>query len=150
MTNQVGKFMVGVGAIIEHSPTGKILLMQRSLDNGFNPGVWETVFGRVDQGESAREGMLREIEEEVGLTDVTILHIINDFHIYRGEKVPENEMNGFVFYATTETEKISISSEHEEFAWVTPEEALEYVTEPSIRAHFVRFLELRPLLQDLS
>lgn len=140
---KVGRFMVGVGAIIEHVETNTILLIKRSEKLPFNPGLWETVFGRVDQGESAQEGLLREIEEEIGKTDVTILRPFRDFHIYRGEEIIENELIGMVFYAQANTQEVNLSNEHSEYQWVPPEESLSLVTQPGIQSHFEAFVQMK-------
>ena len=51
--NPVGRFMVAVGAIIQHRQTKKILLCQRSIDLDWHPGEWEIGYGRIAQFESA-------------------------------------------------------------------------------------------------
>lgn len=44
-----GRFMVAVGAIIENSTTGKILLLKRSEKRDFAPLIWEEINGRMHQ-----------------------------------------------------------------------------------------------------
>lgn len=45
---------------------GKILLTQRSL-NKSHGGMWEPTGGLVQSGESSKEGIKRELKEEIGL-----------------------------------------------------------------------------------
>lgn len=54
-------------------PHNRILLMKGRLpsDPGA-PGVWFTIGGGVEAGESAREAAAREAREETGFSDVTI------------------------------------------------------------------------------
>lgn len=45
----------------------KLLLVQKSLEDPHNPGLWEVPGGRMDFGEDVDEHICREIREEVGL-----------------------------------------------------------------------------------
>jgi 8-oxo-dGTP diphosphatase len=56
----------GVWAIIQCADTGKILLGKRApqVNNG---GAWNFFGGRIDQGESPRNALARELAEEAGL-----------------------------------------------------------------------------------
>lgn len=45
----------------------RVLAMRRAPSNLAGPGLWETLSGRVEQGEEPRDAVLREIEEESGL-----------------------------------------------------------------------------------
>lgn len=50
-------------AAILRRPDGRLLIGQRSD----HPSCWQFPQGGVDKGESAREALVREVEEEVGL-----------------------------------------------------------------------------------
>jgi ADP-ribose pyrophosphatase YjhB (NUDIX family) len=54
-------------AIVVHD--GKVLVVRRSIREGYLPGVWGVPCGKVDQhrGERARQAVLRELHEETGL-----------------------------------------------------------------------------------
>lgn len=43
------------------------LIQQRSLQKQYFPGIWDITGGRVQAGESSRQGAVREVAEEVGL-----------------------------------------------------------------------------------
>lgn len=47
------------------SLTPAVLLMKRTLDAPSHPGHWGLVGGTLEPGETPREGLLREIEEEL-------------------------------------------------------------------------------------
>lgn len=64
MTNEIGKFLVATGAIIENTSTRKILLLKRSETKDFSPGIWEYPMGRLNQFEEPQNGLRREIMEE--------------------------------------------------------------------------------------
>ena len=53
-----------MGAIIENTETGKILLLKRGIEKDFSPEIWEYVTGRLNQFEEPLEGLRREIMEE--------------------------------------------------------------------------------------
>jgi len=56
--------MVGVGAIIFRGD--RVLLVQRGKEPSY--GKWSVPGGLVEIGESLREAVVREVQEEVGLT----------------------------------------------------------------------------------
>lgn len=54
-------------AIVVHD--SKVLVIRRSIREGYLPGVWGVPCGKVDEhrGERARQAVLRELREETGL-----------------------------------------------------------------------------------
>jgi 8-oxo-dGTP diphosphatase len=143
-SNPVGRFMVAVGAVIEHAPTGKILIIQRSLDQDWHGGEWEIGYGRIDQFEDPLDGLRREQKEETGLTDLTIGPILSVWHILRGtQKLPENDLIGITYACSTNTDTIVLSDEHSAYRWVKPEEALKLVTVEGILRDIRLFMALK-------
>ena len=132
-TNPVGRFMVAAGAVIELGTTGKILLVQRSRQLDWHPGEWEITYGRIAQFESPEEGLRREIQEELGLTDIEVGGILRVWHIYRGSKKAENDLVGITYRCKTLSDTVVLSDEHEQYTWVTPEEALSMIHIDGIR-----------------
>ncbi len=124
--------MVAVGAVLEHKPDGTILIIKRASTLDWRPGHWEIGYGRIDQFETPESGLQRETHEELGITDLQIHQILTVWHFFRGSEIAENELIGITYYCTTNTKAITISDEHTEFAWVTPKEAMQKVTEPGI------------------
>jgi mutator protein MutT len=141
--NPVGRFMVAVGAVIEHAKTGKILLLQRASDLDWQPGEWEIGYGRIDQFEDAETGLRREVREEVGITDLLIGKVFSIWHIFRGPEKAANELIGITYHCITHHDQPTLSKEHQAFKWVTAEEALELVTVEGIRRDIQRFIELK-------
>lgn len=61
------EYHLGVIALIVNSE-GKILMTKRSMIKEKFPGKWEFTQGGVKAGESSRDGIIREINEEIGIT----------------------------------------------------------------------------------
>ena len=58
--------MIEVAAGVIISPEGRILLGKRPEGKPY-PGYWEFPGGKVEAGESAREALMRELKEEIGI-----------------------------------------------------------------------------------
>lgn len=138
----VGRFMVVVGAILEHPDSGTILLLKRDGVD-FNSGVWETGYGRLDQGEEPGRGLKREFKEETGLK-IEPKEILSARFYNRGKKKqPENEGIVLTYWATSNSQNVKLSQEHSEYRWVIPEEAMEVVTEQLVRNEIQAFIQAK-------
>jgi 8-oxo-dGTP pyrophosphatase MutT (NUDIX family) len=138
--NPVGRFMVAVGAVISNLE-GKILLIKRSSQLDWHPGEWEIMYGRLAQHEDPQHGLAREVREEIGIT-IAVGRPLRAWHIYRGhEDTAENELIGLTFLATTASSKITLSAEHEDYRWVTPEDALNLIQVDGIKRDIQAFLD---------
>lgn len=142
--NPVGRFMVAVGAVITN-PVGKILLIKRSQKLDWHPGEWEIMYGRIAQHEDPKDGLTRELNEELRIS-VTVGGPLTCWHIYRGhEETAENELVGITFLATTDQTEITLSDEHEEYRWVAPEEAKELIKVEGIHRDIQAYIDLQGL-----
>lgn len=140
--NPVGRFMVAVGAVITNSE-GKILLIRRSLKLDWHPGEWEIMYGRIAQHEDAQKGLAREVREELGI-EIIAGAPLTCWHIYRGhEETAHNELIGITFLATTQQSEITLSDEHEEYRWVTPQEGLELINIDGIKRDINAYIKIR-------
>ncbi len=85
---------------------------------------WDFPKGHIEKGEKTEEAVRREIKEETGISKIEIIpgfkETIRYFVKYTGEKALK-----FVAYflAKTNEKKIKLSHEHEDFAWLSLEEA---------------------------
>ncbi|NHJ86253.1 MAG: NUDIX domain-containing protein [Asgard group archaeon] len=139
MSKTKATFIVAVTAIIENLD-GNILLIKRNPRSEY-PNCWEDVGGRLKQSELPEEGLLREIKEETGLVDIEIIKPLTTFHVYRNNvKTSDNELIGIAYWSRTKSHKISLSSEHTNFQWVKPEEALEITDHPALKEYLHIFL----------
>lgn len=92
-------------------------------------GHWDFVKGKIEKGENSLETVVREAKEETGISDLEFIdgfeeNIEYDFQ-HEGELIHKK----VVFYlAKTITEKITISHEHLDYAWLDFKNALEKTT----------------------
>ena len=58
-----------VGALVtERDGDVRILLGKRAADRAFYPGVWDIPGGHCERGETLEQALVRELQEEVGVT----------------------------------------------------------------------------------
>lgn len=117
-------------AIIRNSK-GEFLLLKRSrVRDGFW-GYWQLVEGKVDKGETTKEALIRETQEEIGQkitigkhigtfeVDVKVLAI--GFHVVR--EVYEGKVKG----------EVKLSHEHTAYRWLPKNEALKLKLVPGLK-----------------
>jgi 8-oxo-dGTP pyrophosphatase MutT (NUDIX family) len=129
LIGDIGRFFAGVGALVRRPADGRYLLLRRTTEKDFAAGAWECVTGRVDQGEGFTDAVLREVNEELGVT-AHIDFIVGTGHFYRGDARPENELVGVQYCCSIEDpEAIRMSGEHTEHRWIAPGEVRELLPE---------------------
>ena len=138
--NPVGHFMVAAGSVIEMGISGKILLVQRAVNLDWHPGEWEICYGRIDQFEDVEKGLRREVREELGITEITIIKVLRVWHMFRGTKKAENELIGITYYCRTNNKIIKLSHEHSQYKWTLPEDALKLVANEGIKQDINKFI----------
>lgn len=109
------------GAVVfRDSPAGRMYLL---LQNG---GRWDFPKGGVEEGESELQTVLREVEEETGLKDIKILpgfrKVIEYFYRRDGKNIHKQVA---YLLASTPTDRVKISFEHQGFGWFRFEEAVD-------------------------
>ena len=125
--NQIaGKaFYVTVKALLYYNE--KFLIVRRSKMSQNEYGFWEFPGGRLEFSEDPKEGLLREIKEEVDI-DATIKfpisvwdHVKTDDHII-----------GITFLAEAHSDNINLSDEHNDYKWIDKDEFENYKVFPKI------------------
>jgi len=104
-------------------PHERVLVVQRTTD-----GAWELPGGRLASGEQPRDGLIRELREETGLSvSVGTLCHANSW-------VNDDGCDRFGVYYACESAStaISLSDEHTDFRWASP--PLSVVCDPQQRA----------------
>jgi 8-oxo-dGTP diphosphatase len=116
---------------------GKILLLQRSVTNEFEPGLWEFPGGKINFGENLIEALRREVREEVGLP-VKVGRPLITWNFYK----KPFWVTGITFCCDFVGGQIILSHEHDNFAWITPGEYIKYPLGISVKEQIESYLEL--------
>ena len=119
------KLFVGAKGVVHCN--GKVLLVRESnkYADGSEPGKWDMVGGRIDSGEKVREGLIREVEEESGLSVAPgeLLGVFDGFPVIRGE---ECHVVRLYFLCEALSDAVVLSEDHDEFAWIEPNNTGEF------------------------
>ena len=118
----------------------RILLGQRSADREFYPGVWDVFGGHVEPGESQDGTLVRELQEELGVTPTQWMYletmtfppsssddqlIVHLYLVTEWDGTPENRQ----------------LDEHSAIGWFTLEEAVQLpLADASYPVLFARYL----------
>ena len=76
--------------VLVFNTKGELLLQKRSMDKDVAPGKWDTsVGGHVNSGEAIMDSVMREMEEELGITtcDPEFLYTYIHSNDYEAERV---------------------------------------------------------------
>lgn len=102
---------------------GRVLLVKRSPDRKLYPDVWDMVGGHQNDGETIDQTLLREFDEEIGVTPTNFREMM-----VIAEPYPEiNGERAYHVYAITAwrgPEPAIKNDEHTDIAWFTIDEAL--------------------------
>ena len=121
---------------------GEILILLRSEHVSTYQGKWAGVSGSIDEGNTADEQALIEIEEETSLSK-------QDIELVRkGEpQLIDDKKLGFrkvvhpYLFHIKDRGKIKIDWEHKEARWIKPEEIANYETVPRLKETLARVYE---------
>lgn len=136
-----GRFQVAVGAIIRNRTTNKLLLIHRAPTQ-YGGNIWEFPIGRIKQFETFSEGLKREITEEVGITSIEIGRPVSVFEFMRGEYAAQNEVRAVTFAATTGQGRVVLSEEHDDYRWLTVDEAIAMADHPGVKLDLERYRDI--------
>ncbi|OCH14081.1 8-oxo-dGTP diphosphatase MutT [Aliivibrio sp. 1S128] len=100
-----------VAAVILNLKKDKIFITKRP-DKAHKGGFWEFPGGKVEEGESAEQAIIRELNEEVGIlsTELTIFESLNYDY-------PEKSLY-FDFFTVTKFESEPYGKEGQQGLWV--------------------------------
>ena len=116
------KMIEVVAAIIEQD--GKILLAQRP-SHADQPGLWEFAGGKVEAGESQPQALIRELQEELGITAQVERYIASH----------QREVSGRLIHLhawwVARFSGLPGAHYHRQLRWCTPQEALTFDLAPA-------------------
>jgi len=101
----------------------RILLGRRTADRRIYPNVWDVIGGHLEPGETLEQALIREVEEEVGVTPTAFTRLTTIAE-------PNPDINGERAYHMYDVRDWRGGAprrrgdEHTEIAWFTLDEAL--------------------------
>ena len=108
--------------ILVFNRAGELFVQKRTLSKDVYPGYWDVAAGGVVlAGESYEESAARELEEELGISDVPLEFLFDQF--YSDE---DNRVWGRIFRCIHEGPFVLQPEEVEYGRFMTPETALDY------------------------
>jgi 8-oxo-dGTP diphosphatase len=128
---------------------GRILLLQRSFKDVFDPGKWEFPGGKLEQGQDTSNALEKEVLEEAGIMVVPITYIAYTY----SEVNTSGKYKGYTYVLIVGIAKhingqVILSEEHETYKWVTEKEALKMDIRDEIRkALIVLFPTIKNILR---
>ena len=123
------------GALIFRMENGQPLFLLLHYQSGH----WEFAKGHIEEGETDEQTVHREVKEETGITDLTIIPGFKEYikYFFRNNYALKKEdklkapwiFKLVVFYlAQTNAQQIILSDEHIGFAWMPYDEAMRKLT----------------------
>ncbi|MEL6534648.1 MAG: (deoxy)nucleoside triphosphate pyrophosphohydrolase [Bacteroidota bacterium] len=113
----------------------RYLLAKRPLGKHL-AGHWEFPGGKVQENESPAQALKRELQEELG-----ILVSVGELFLDHSHRYPDRTVRLLTFQCTSEEEPMAL--EHDELAWVLPEEMSQYLISPADEAVIAKLLASR-------
>jgi 8-oxo-dGTP pyrophosphatase MutT (NUDIX family) len=122
--------VVDVYVIRPYRRTWRVLALQRSLGTRC-PASWETVHGRLENGERPEDGALREVREETGLEVDRLYNVtVQPFYLHAFGAV----QLAIVFAAfVREPGAVTLGPEHQRHEWLTVPAAMKRFVWPRER-----------------
>lgn len=112
---------VGVKVLIKNQQSAYLFLRRNPDKYRDMAPHWDIPGGRIDPAESLSDALRREVFEEVGMQITSVPALLTAQDIF----VPHKELHVVrLTYVATAVGDIKLSAEHQEFIWLTRDEAL--------------------------
>ena len=98
-----------------------LLIVKRNEEDELYPGAWEFPGGHLEKGETLKEGLKRELQEEIGFTDEfnpIITHYYDEIK-EKNETLVHNLEIDFIINVDRTKINVKLSKEHIDYKWVT-------------------------------
>lgn len=118
------------GSVIYRKGRGRMLYLLLH----YAAGHWDFVKGKIEPGESEMGAVVREAREETGLEGLKFSGGFEERFEYSYKKGDATVQKGVVFFlARANTDEITLSHEHIDYAWLPYREARERLTYENAR-----------------
>ena len=107
-------------AIVIFDEQDRVLIVKRAKRSHWMPERWGLPGGRMEPGETPPEAVIRETKEEVNLD----VRNIDELQI--------KSEHGIYFTTREYSGTVTLSDEHTDFAWASPDELSSYDTTPNL------------------
>lgn len=120
--------------------TGRVLITSQKGDS------WSLPKGHIDPGEDTQAAAVREIREESGVTDLTLIKKLGTYQRYKigkngkGEDKTNLKTITMFLYTTKQQDLHPTDPNNPEARWVGPSEVVNILTHPKDREFFERAL----------
>ena len=98
----------------------ELLIVKRSENDDLYPGAWEFPGGHLEKGETLKEGLARELKEEIGF-NIDFNPIITHYHDEvknKNNKIIHDLEIDFIIKVNKSDINIILSKEHTDYKWV--------------------------------
>jgi 8-oxo-dGTP pyrophosphatase MutT (NUDIX family) len=116
-----GENMPKGSAVVIFDKEGRVLILLRPETVSWAPGKWALPGGHIEEGETPMMAAVREVREETSLA----VPNPQQFHVSRNGEV-------VYFVADHYAGDVEIDFEHDDFAWVYPDELTNYDRVPEL------------------
>jgi len=123
----------------------EFLIIQHSNESNELKGHWDFPKGHVEDNESELETAVRELQEETGIDDFKLIENFRQkitYDVHKNNAVIPKEV--IFFLAESSTKLIQLSSEHQNYRWLTFDLAYDRLTYSNAKEVLVKaktFLE---------
>ena len=103
-----------------------LLIVKRNENDELYPGAWEFPGGHLEENETLKEGLKRELKEEIGFIDEIdpiITHYYDEVKEKNNELVHDLEID-FIVNVDSSKVNVKLSEEHCDYKWVTKDSDL--------------------------
>ncbi|WP_297958535.1 NUDIX domain-containing protein [uncultured Ruminococcus sp.] len=117
-----------VKCIIYNPKLNRFLLIKRCKNDDIGADSWENAGGNIESGETPEDAVMREIQEETGITDIRIGNIAYVAVLER--ELPDLLI---VYLCETPTEAVKLSFEHQEYVWADEQQCRSLLPKAIVR-----------------
>jgi 8-oxo-dGTP diphosphatase len=126
--------------VVVQNLNGLFLILKRTSKDRSYPGKWCFPGGRIDAREEPKIAAMRELLEETGINQESIIDFGFSEIQYSELPARNRTYKVHIFMAVVSTTEVILSDEHEDFAFVLPKDGIGYDLAGNISENIFRSL----------